>query len=61
MNLRQHISTHLDRVYRVLLPGGTWQLGQLLAELCKAEPVAIRATKHQAMPNRELNRGHRKA
>ncbi|MFK7790202.1 MAG: hypothetical protein AB8C95_12015 [Phycisphaeraceae bacterium] len=65
MNIRQHISTHLDRVYRVLLPGGTWlfspQLGQLLAELCKAEPVAIRATKHQAMPSCDFNRGHRKA
>ena len=61
MNLRQHISTHLDRVYRVLLPGGTWQFGQFLAEFSKAELVAIRATKRPAMPNRELNRGHRKA
>lgn len=54
MNHRQHISTHLNRVMRVLLPGGLSQLGQrssrLLAELCEAEPVAIRAMKHQVMP-----------
>ncbi len=58
---RQHISTHLGRVYSVLLPGGTWLLGQILAELCPAEPVAIRAMKHQAMPCRDFNRGNRKA
>lgn len=61
MNIRQHISTHLGRIYSVLLPGGTWQLGSFLAELCKVEPVAIRATKHQVMPCREFNRSHRKA
>lgn len=52
MNIGQHISTHLGRIFSVLLPGGCWRLGQFLAELCLAEPVAIRATKHQVMPCR---------
>jgi hypothetical protein len=59
--IRQHISTHLGRLYSVLLPGGTWRLGQILAELCPAEPVAVRATKHQAMPCRDFIRSNRKA
>lgn len=58
---RQHISTHLERVYRVLLPGGSWQLGTFLAVFSQAEPVAARATKHQAMPCRDFIRGNRKA
>ena len=59
--IRQHISTHLQRVYRVVLPGGRWHLGEFLAERCQAEPVAIRATKHRAMPCRDFNRSPRKA
>ncbi|MEM9346680.1 MAG: hypothetical protein AAGB26_08680 [Planctomycetota bacterium] len=58
---RQHISTHLQRVYRAVLPGGRWHLGELLAVLCQAEPVAIHATKCQAMPSRDFIRGTRKA
>lgn len=61
MNIRQHISTHLGRFFSVLLPGGPWHLGQFLAELCKAEPVAVCATKHQVMPRRDYLRGNRKA
>ena len=62
MNPRQHpISTHLERWISALLPGGTWQVSRLVAAFCPAEPVAIRATKHQAMPYRGFNRDCRKA
>jgi hypothetical protein len=61
MNIRQHISTHLGRFISVLLPGGTWHLGTLYAEWCKAEPVALTATKPQAMPCRDFNRSNRNA
>lgn len=60
MNIRQHISIHLERVTRVLLPGG-WQLGFLLAEFSLAQLVALHATKNQVMPCRDCYRGNRKA
>ena len=59
--IRQHISTHLDRYLSDLLPGGHWHLGRFLAKWCPAEPVAIRATKHQVMPCCGFNRRTRKA
>ena len=59
--IRQHISIHLQRVYRAVLPGGSWHLGEFFAEVCQAEPVAVRVTKRRAMPCRVLMRGDCKA
>ena len=60
MNPRQHpITTHLQRIFDALLPGGYWHVGQLLASPCPAERVALKATV-KAMRNRDY-RGFSKA
>lgn len=61
MNTKQHISNCFQRLMSVVLPGGTWHLGKLYVEWCKAETVAVRAMKHQAKPCRDFNRGNRQA
>lgn len=60
MNTKQHITNCFQRFTSVVLLGGFWHLGSLIAELCKAEPVAIRAMK-PVMPCRHDDRGKRKA
>lgn len=60
MNPRQHpISTHLERFFSVLLPGGYWHIGQFFAKPCPAGHVAFTAMKPQAMRNRVDYRGNR--
>lgn len=62
MNSRQHpISTHLQRIFLALLPGGFWQSGRLLAADCMTGFVAITAMKPKASWNCVFERGYRQA